>query len=56
MTNAWKNNKNTQDTKSTSNEVRGQATFRPNTIPVVDMQPTQKLPATKLVIDATKVA
>jgi len=54
MANAWKNNKNTQDTKSTSNEVRNQATFRPNTIAVTDRG--QSLPATKLVIDASKVA
>ncbi len=44
MKNAWKNNKNTQDTKSTPNEVRTQSTASPTTI------------AAKLVVDDTKRA
>ena len=52
--NAWKNNADTQDTTSTSDEVRGQASYDP-TIPVTDALSGKTSTAT-LVVDGTQAA
>ena len=52
--NPWKNNKNTQDTTSTSDEVRGQATVN-ITVPVTDAL-SGKTSSTSLVVDGTQAA
>jgi hypothetical protein len=53
-TNRWKNNKSAQDTTSTSDEVRGQASVS-ITIPVTDAR-SGKSSTTPLVVDGTQAA